>query len=169
MIDWSNIIAADETLIWQGRPAPRCFTFRRWRSALFGVLLLLLCGWWQYTGCNLMRGGGSVVWALLPLPFVAFSGYLAFGQLVLARLEWERVFYALTSKQIIVQCGIRKTRVIRLPGDKLNYQCLYPLGEHLGNLYLEAGKRRMTLCCIEYPRELYECLQVIIENNNSLH
>jgi len=156
-----------EQLVWQGRPAPRCFTFRRWRRALFGLLLLLLCSWWQYTGWQLAQQGAAQLWGWLPLPCVVLSAYLCFGQLIVARLEWERVFYALTSTQLLVQCGLRTTRVIALPLTELRYQCLYPHGEHLGDLYVEAGSRRLTLSCVEYPQQLYELLRVIIEENTN--
>jgi hypothetical protein len=167
MLDWSNYIHADETVLWQGRPAPRCFTFRHWRRALFGWVLLAVCSWWQFVGWTFAEQGRSVLWALLPLPFLLIACYVAVGQILRARLEWERVFYALTSKQIIVQCGVLKTRIITLPIGELNYQCLYPLGEHLGNLYLEFGSRRITLCCVEYPQELYQLLEPIVNANNS--
>ncbi|OQY16697.1 MAG: hypothetical protein B6I36_09910 [Desulfobacteraceae bacterium 4572_35.1] len=166
MLDWSNYTQADETLIWQGRPAPRCFTFRRWRRALFGILLLIVSCWWQYAGYKLMeQQGTALVWSFVPLPFVALSLHLSIGQLLLARVEWERVFYAMTSRQILVQCGIRRTKIIAIPLNTLCYQCLYPLGEHLGNLYIEADKRRLMLCCIEHPHELYGRLRVIIDKN----
>lgn len=159
----------DEQLLWQGRPAPRCFIFRRWRQALFGLLVLSLSIWWQVVGWGLMQQGESVAWTVVPLPFVAVGIYLSVGQLLVARLEWERVFFALTSRQILVQCGFFRSRIICIPTNALSYQCLYPLGEQLGNLYLEAGTRRITLCCIEYPHELYRCLAAIIATESGNH
>lgn len=167
MIDWSSYMQPEEQLLWQGRPAPRCFTFRRWRQAMFGVLVLVLSVWWQVVGWGLMQQGESVLWAVVPLPFVVVGIYLSLGQLLVARMEWERVFFALTSRQMLVQCGVLRSRIICISIYELNYQCLYPLGEQLGNLYLEAGTRRITLCCIEYPHELYRRLEPIIEANNA--
>ncbi|MDY0189589.1 MAG: hypothetical protein RBR22_02545 [Desulfuromonas sp.] len=167
MLNWSNYMHADEQLVWQGRPAPRCFTFRRWRQALFGLVLLLLCCWWQYTGWQMRLQGADLLWCVIPLPFMLLSAYICCGQLLLARWEWERVFYALTSAQILVQCGKWQSRIIAIPLAQLNYQCMYPLGEHLGDLYLEAGNRRLTLRCVEQPHQLYELLKVVIEANQS--
>lgn len=167
MVDWSNAIHADERLVWQGRPAPRCFTFRRWRQALFGLLLLLMCSWWQYAGWQMWHQGAGVLWCVVPLPFLLLSAFLCCGQFVLARLEWERVFYALTSQQVLVQCGVWRRRIISLPLAQMSYQCLYPLGDHLGDIYLEAGSRRLTLRCVEYPQQPYALLKEIIDKNHS--
>ncbi len=166
MVDWSNYLHSDEILVWQGCPAPRCFTFRRWRQVLFGLVLLLLCSCWQYAGWQMRLQGADMLWCVVPLPFLLLSAYICCGHLLLARLEWTRVFYALTSDQLLVQCGIWRQRVISIPLAQLSYLCLYPLGEHLGDLYLEAGSRRLTLSCVEYPHQVYALLKVIIENNN---
>lgn len=162
MLDWEQFTAQDETIIWQARPAPRCFTFRRWKHALFGALVLAMSLWWLVTGYGLMAQGESILWAVVPIPFLLVGCYLSVGQLVLARLEWERVFYALTERQLLVQCGLLRSRMISFDLTTLSYQCLYPLGEQLGTFYLEAGTRRITLSCIEYPHELYRRLEPLI-------
>lgn len=166
MLDWSQIIAQDETIVWQARPAPRCFTFRRWRQALFGVLITALCSWWLVAGMGLMAQGEKMVWAVVPIPFLLIGLYVSVGQLLSARLEWERVFYALTDRQLLIQCGVLRSRLIAFDLTTLSYQCLYPHGEQLGSIYLEAGTRRITLSCIEYPHKLYRLLEPVIGENN---
>jgi len=169
MLDWTQFTAEGEKIIWQARPAPRCFTFRRWQPALFGLLVTVMSVWWLVTGYGLMSQGESTLWALVPIPFLVIGVYLSVGQLVLARLEWERVFYALTDRQLLVQYGLFRSRMIRFDLTTLSYQCLYPLGEQLGTFYLEAGTRRITLSCIEYPHELYRRLEPLILENNAQH
>ena len=167
MIDWATYLTENEALVWQGRPAPRCFTFRRWKLALFGVVVLALSIWWQFAGWQMVQQQGAALFLLLlPLPFVLIGLYLSVGHLVRARLEWERVFYALTSQRLLIQCGVFKSRIIALPVEQLSYQCLTMVGYHLGNLYVEAGQRRLTLCCVEYPQQLYQLLEPIILTNN---
>lgn len=166
MLDWSQFIAQDESIVWQARPAPRCFTFRRWKHALFGVLVTAMSVWWLITGLGLRAQGELMIWAIVPIPFLLIGIYLSVGQLLKARLEWERVFYALTERQLLVQCGLFRSRLITFDLKTLSYQCLYPLGEQLGTFYLEAGMRRITLSCIEYPHELYRRLEPLITENN---
>ncbi|OEU72007.1 MAG: hypothetical protein BA874_02190 [Desulfuromonadales bacterium C00003068] len=167
MVDWSQFTAQDESIVWQARPAPRCFTFRRWQHALFGVLVTAMSIWWLVTGWGLVEQGEHTLWAVVPVPFLVIGLYLSVGQLLMARLEWERVFYALTERQLLVQCGLLRSRIIAFDLKTLSYQCLYPLGEQLGTFYLEAGTRRITLSCIEYPHELYRRLEPWITENNA--
>lgn len=166
MLAWSQVIAQDESIVWQARPAPRCFTFRRWKQALFGALITVMSVWWLVTGWELIVQGEHRLWAMVPVPFLLLGGYLTVGQLVVARLEWERVFYAMTERQLLVQCGVFRSRLIAFDLTTLSYQCLYPLGEQLGTLYVEAGTRHITLNCIEYPQELYRRLELLIAENN---
>lgn len=108
-------LAADETLLWQGRPAPRAYTFRNWRHALFGLALMLPCLFWQLVGIELAAGGAPSWVAWLPLPFNLGSLYLAFGQLLIARLEWEQVQYAVSDRAIYQRRGFFRSRLRSLP------------------------------------------------------
>ena len=47
----------DETLLWQGRPAPRCYTFRNWKLAAAGTALFLACSFWLMLGYQLVQAG----------------------------------------------------------------------------------------------------------------
>lgn len=167
MLDWSQFIAQDESIIWQARPAPRCFTFRRWQHALFGVLVTAMSVWWLVTGWGLVEQGELSLLGVVPIPCLLIGLYLSVGQLIMARLEWERVFYGLTERQLLVQCGLLRSRIIAFDLNTLSYQCMYPLGEQLGSFYLEAGTRCINLSCIEYPHELYRRLELLITENNS--
>jgi len=106
-MNWQPLLLPEESLRWQGRPAPRCWTFRNWRHSLFGMLLLPFSIWWQGIGLSLGREYANVWLFLLPLPVLLFALYLAFGHLLLARLEWERVFFAVTDRRILVRRGVR--------------------------------------------------------------
>jgi hypothetical protein len=109
------LLAADEKILWQGRPAPRAYTFRNWRHSLFGLALLLPCMIWQLVGIELAAGGSPVWVAWLPLPFNLGCLYLAFGQLLIARLEWEQIIYVVSDRSLYQRAGFFRSRLRSLP------------------------------------------------------
>ena len=108
-------LAADEAILWQGRPAPRAYTFRNWRHALLGLALLLPCMVWQLVGIELAAGGAPFWVAWLPLPFNLGCLHLAFGQLLIARLEWEQVLYIVSDRNLYQRSGFFRSRLRSLP------------------------------------------------------
>lgn len=163
MMDWTTILNEQELLVWQGRPAPRCFTFRRWPQALFGAVVLVIALWWQWASLSLVREQGQVIWGWIPLPFVLIGCYLAIGQLLVARWEWRRVFFAVSDQRLLIQCGVWRRRLISIPLTQLSYLRVDPVGERLGHLAVEAGQRRVTLCCLEEPQRPFELLRPYVE------
>ena len=143
-----------ETLHWEGSPAPRCFTFRQWRQALFGLLLTVFCAVWTWMGVEQAVEHGWPWLACVPLPFLGFALWLAVGQLLAARLEWPRVVYAVTDRRIIVRRGLVRPRQEALPLARVSWFRLSPHGEELGSLRVhgEDGDPVLMLHCIEYPR-----------------
>ena len=57
-MDWNPHLEPGETVRWEGRPAPRCYTFRNWKHSLVGLLLLILTGFWQVMSFGLARDYG---------------------------------------------------------------------------------------------------------------
>nr|WP_320115479.1 hypothetical protein [uncultured Desulfuromonas sp.] len=166
-MDWSVWLNEQEVVTWQGRPAPRCFVFRQWQRALFGGLILLVALWWQWVGIGLESEHQQWWWAVLPVPFVLIGLWLSVGRLLAARYEWRQVFYALTDQRLLVQCGLGRARLIALPCAQLTYARVTLVGEHLGHLYVEAGTRKLTLSCVEYPEKLYALMEVRISANQT--
>lgn len=164
---WSSLLAPGEILRWEGRPAPRCFTFRNWRHSLFGILLLILASFWQMVGYRLSFDHRSSLLAWVPLPFLLAAVYLCFGHLLVARWEWEKVFYAVTDRRILVRRGLFRPRVEELPLEELTGFRLKPLGEHLATLRVRGGGDRaptIALQCIEYPRQVVELLEEAVQS-----
>jgi hypothetical protein len=130
-------LAADETIRWQGRPAPRAYTFRNWRHALFGLALMLPCLLWQLVGIELVANGapGWVAW--LPLPFNLGSLYLAFGQLLIARLEWEQVLYAVSDRTVYQRRGFFRPRLRCLPLAAVTNVRQKKLGPNLATIRID--------------------------------
>jgi apolipoprotein N-acyltransferase len=152
-MDWQPLLQPGESLRWQGRPAPRCWTFRNWRHSLFGMLLLPFTIWWLGIGISLGRENAAPWLFLLSLPVFLAALYLALGHLLLARLEWEQVFYAITDQRILVRKGLRGQIFIALPLEQIGSYRLLSQGESLGSvrLFPAGSEHRLTLSCIEYP------------------
>jgi len=164
-ISWPPLLP-EEKLQWEGRPAPRCYTFRQWRHALFGLFLTTVCSVWLWLGVQQAaeQGWPWLVW--VPLPFLGYALWLAFGQLLVARLEWAKVAYAVTDRRIIVQHGLFKPCLTALELERLTWFRLQPLGTELGTLRIhgEAGDPVLVLHCIEYPRRPAELLEAAIKS-----
>jgi len=160
---WPDLLPG-EVLCWEGRPAPRCYTFRQWRHALFGGLLTLFCATWLWMGVGQVAATGWAWPALLPLPFLAYALWLAGGQLLVARLEWNNVAYAITDRRLMVRGGVLRTVETGLPLKQLTWFRLQPLGEELGSLRVHGqdGDPVLFLHCLEYPRRPAELLEAAI-------
>lgn len=160
-MNWEALLEADERICWEGRPAPRCYTFRNWKHSLFGVLLTLFAAWWQVVGIQLSEVYGLYLLTWLPVPFWLLGIYLAIGHLLLARLEWERVAYAVTDRRLLVRRGIRGRRVDVLPLTEVGYFRLHLFAPELGAVQVHSrrGGTMVRIQCIEYPRRLTSLLE----------
>jgi len=152
-----------ETVRWEGRPAPRCYTFRHWRHSIFGGIFLVITGFWQGLGIEMASTYASAWAAWLPLPFLLLGGYLSVGHLIQARLEWEHVLYAITDRRLLAQRGLFRPRVESMELDAVTYFRLHHQGEQLGTLRVHKGKEQMlVLHCIEHPRRAAVLLEEAI-------
>lgn len=152
-------LPADETILWQGRPAPRAFTFRNWRHALFGLVLLLPCLLWQLAGIELVAAGAPPWVAWLPLPFNLGCLYLAFGQLLIARLEWEQVLYVVSDCTIYQRRGFFRSRLRCLPLAAVTGVRKKSLGPNLATIRIDSREGdSLLLVAIEHPELLLRLL-----------
>jgi len=154
-----------EILRWEARPAPRCFTFRNWRYALFGSFFLAICLFWQWLGLGLSEDYATSWFAWLPTPFVMIGLYFSFGLLIQARLEWSRVRYAITDRRLLVRRGLLRCRVETMPLTGITYFNLRPHGEQLGTLRVHRGtEQRLVLHCVEYPQQAVTLLEEAVRS-----
>jgi hypothetical protein len=162
--DWP-LLQDGELLRWEGRPAPRCYTFRHWRHALFGLVLTVICATWAWLGVKQSIEQGWPWLAWVPLPFLGYALWLACGQLLAARLEWKQVAYAVTDRRVIVRRGLLKVREGELLLEQVTWFRMQPHGEELGTLRIHggAGDTVLVLHCIEYPRRPAEFLELAIK------
>ncbi len=148
---WS--LAEGENILWQGRPAPRCYTFRHWLQATIGTILFLACSFWLMVGAQLVYYQGYSWWlALAPFLLAVAAFFVGPGQLALARLRWEEIFYALTDQRLLVRNKliVGKTSTYQISDFKRFKQKKY--GQHLLSLQLYfTGSPPVTLECLEHP------------------
>jgi hypothetical protein len=157
-----------EELRWEGRPAPRCYTFRNWRHSFFGLVLMPVCSYWQVSGVDFAKEYETLWLAWLPLPFLLLAIYLTIGHLFQARLEWNHVYYALTDRRLMVQDGLLTRHIESLELKDITYFIVLPYGEQLGTLQLYKGQeKRLTLHCIEHPRLLTDLLEETMNKRQS--
>lgn len=162
------VFADGETLRWEARPAPRCYTFRHWRHSVFGLIFLVICGCWQVLGLTMAKAY-TVPWlAWLPLPFVLIGLYFFVGHLVQARLEWNHVYYAITDRRVITQRGLTRRRQQSIELSDVTYFKLHRQSEQLGTLRVHQGREQhLVLHCIEHPRRATDLLEEAIKQNQA--
>lgn len=169
-MDWTPVLQPKESLRWEGRPAPTCFCFRNWRLSLFGSLLLVFAVYWLVVGVPLRAVFGLWILAWAPVPFVLAGLYLSIGHLVHARLEWEKVFYAVTDRRVLVQRGFFRPRLQTLPLGELTSFTFQPQGADLGSFRLTGGNspQVLLLACIDHPGRLATLLEAALAANRHL-
>ncbi len=166
-MDWAPYLEEGETVRWEAKPAPRCFTFRNWRHSVFGLLLLILTVYWEMVGVSVGETYQLPFLAWIPLPFMFAAVYFSIGHVVIARLEWDRVFYAATNRRLLVRRGLLRERLLTLPLEEVTWFRLKPLGEELGSLNVVGGDPavKLVFSCLEYPRRLTALLEAVMAEN----
>ncbi len=146
----------DEALLWQGRPAPRCYTFRNWKLALAGTALFLACSFWMMLAIELVEAENySPALVMMTLPLVVATFMLGPGQLLVARLRWEKLFYALTDQRLLVRSGVVSARIRSYPADQISSWQLRRFGEQLASIRILRGDEApVILACLEQPHNL---------------
>lgn len=149
-----------EVLLWQGRPAPRCYTFRHWLQAALGTLIFLASSFWLMVGMQLIKDRNYSWWLLVvPLILVAGSFLVGPGQLILARLRWEKIYYALTDQRLLVRQSVfgNTTSSYEMTGYRHYKSKSY--GRQLLSIKLFfSQKSPVVLECLEHPAALMRLL-----------
>ncbi len=142
-----------EKILWQGRPAPRCYTFQYWKQALVGSTLFLVSSFWLMLALELINEGQPVWLAVLPLPLIMGSFFFGPAQILLARWRWPKIFYQLTDKQLGTSAG-RSVQLSKITDIKLKKQ-----GESLASLRVAVeDSKPLIIHCIEQPDRLISLL-----------
>jgi hypothetical protein len=144
----------NEQILWQGRPAPRCYTFQHWKQALAGSILFLVSSFWLMLALELIKEGHPYWLALIPLPLIAGSFLFGPMQILVARWRWPKIFYQLTDKQLFLlpDKSVQLSAIIDI---KMKKQ-----GASLASFRLAvAGSKPLIIHCIEQPDQLLRLLK----------
>jgi len=150
------VLAEGENILWQGRPAPRCYTFRHWLQALIGTVLFLASSFWLLVGAQLVYYQDYSRWLVVaPFLLTVAAFFIGPGQLALARLRWEDIYYALTDQRLLVRNKLIITRSVTYKmADFRKYQ-QKKYGKNLLSLKLFfVDSPAVTLECLEHPELL---------------
>lgn len=160
-LDWQWPLEDGELLLWQGRPAPRCYTFRNWKLAVAGTFLFFASSFWLMLAYELMVSEGYPWWLLLiPAPLVLLSLWFGPINLLLERMKWEKVFYALTDKRLLLRGGLFSARIKAIPLTDISDWKQRRYGEQLISLrLLIENQQPVDLHCLEHPVNLLGHLQ----------
>ena len=158
--NWQWPLESGETLLWEGRPAPRCYTFRNWKLAAAGTALFLACSFWMMLALQLEEAGDfSSLPVLMTLPLVVASFMLGPGQLLLARRRWESVFYALTDQRILMRGGLLQAKIDTFSASDISGWQQKRFGEQLASIrILRADQYPLIFACLEQPQNLTQHL-----------
>jgi hypothetical protein len=106
-------------------------------------------------GIELVAAGAPRWVAWLPLPFNLGSLYLAFGQLLIARLEWEQVLYAVSDRTVYQRRGFFRPRLRSLPLAAVTNARQKKLGPNLATIRIDGKEGESLLfAAIEHPELL---------------
>ncbi len=154
--DWQWPLGIDEELLWEGRPAPRCYTFRNWKLAAAGTVLFLACSFWMMLGYELVKSEGySMMLVVMTAPLVVASFLLGPGHLILSRWRWEKIFYALSDQRLFIRSGLLQTRIRAYPVQNFTRWQRRRFGEELASIRILRGDDPpLIIACIEQPGNL---------------
>jgi hypothetical protein len=140
------VLDVGEEVRWEGRPAPRCYTFRHWKHSIFGFVFLSICTYWQVLGFSL-ADEYELPWLVwLPLPFVLLGFYFSVGHLLLS------------------QRGLWRLHTDEMKLEEITYFSLHQKGEELGTLRVYQNKeKQLVLHCLEHPRNATDLLEKVIK------
>ena len=158
VLEWP--LQPDETIIWQGRPAPRCYVFRHWLQALLGTLIFLASSFWLMIGYHLVLSQHYSFWLLtVPALLIMVAFIIGPGQILASRLRWEQLFYAVSDQRLFIRSGL-------FSGGVLSYSLFDLQGyrqRRYGKMQISfrlqfSDERFVVLECLEHPENFIACL-----------
>jgi len=160
-LGWEWPLEDGELLLWQGRPAPRCYTWRNWKLALAATMLFLASSFWWMLAYQLMLTEGYPWWLqLIPAPLVLLSIWFGPVNILLARVRWEKLFYALSDKRLLVRDGLFRTEIAAFSLAEIVTWQQKIYSEQLVSIRLVLKNHSpVVLFCLEQPQNLLGHLQ----------
>jgi hypothetical protein len=159
MLIWP--LEQDENLLWQGRPAPRCYIFRYWRSQLVAHIVLLSVGAFFWHGRQQDLTFLALIFFLALLLMSLVCGPL---RLIYLRWHWETLFYAFSDRRLLVRHGNNR-QIVSYSWRLLDAIILHPYTDQLADIELAfTDSRRMVLECLEEPETCLRALPPTTSN-----
>ena len=158
------VLDVGEEVRWEGRPAPRCYTFRHWKHSIFGFVFLSICTYWQVLGFSL-ADEYELPWLIwLPLPFVLLGFYFSVGHFLQGQLVKKFVSYYKPHKRLLSQRGLWRLHTNEMKLEEITYFSLHQKGEELGTWRVYQNKeKQLVLHCLEHPRNATDLLEKVIK------
>ncbi len=155
------ILNPEEKILWQGRPAPRCYVFMNLSLVLAATVAMVL------TGCilwlspiDMMSMPGLIL--LLLLIYLCFYGP---GRLLYRRWRWESLFYAVTTQRVLVCSSSSSVPEYQL--SRLVAANAIPYGDRLASIELVFHDRSsVVLECLEEPQSCLNVLETALKQHS---
>jgi len=161
-MNWSSLLNPNEQILWQGKPAPFCYTFRNYVHAFAGLALSGLVAFWLKVSLYLDASYPHLWWTTLP--FIGIGIYLCIGQFVLARLEWRHTLYLFTDQRLILFKGIFKWRMKPYNYSQVTSFSRRPVGSLATfKIHVEGENKAVFMSCVEHPEALTTLLTDIVQ------
>jgi len=168
-LGWEWPLESDEQLLWQGRPAPRCYVWRNWKLALAATMLFLASSFWWMLAYQLAVNEGSPWWLqLIPAPLVLVSIWFGPVKILLARMRWEKLFYALSDQRLMIRDGLFDAQIESVLLDQISDWQQKKYSDQLVSIRLILKDHpAVILFCLEQPQNLLGHLQREVKKFNN--
>jgi hypothetical protein len=91
----------------------------------------------------------------MPLPLDVASGLLGRGHLPHAGWRWEKTYYALTDRRVLLRGGLWRVRFRGYPATEISGWQQKRFGEQLASIRILRGDEApLVLACLEHPQLL---------------
>lgn len=154
------ILNPEEKILWQGRPAPRCYLFANIGLVLAMTSVMVLTGCVLWFSSIEIKSLPGLLLALLVIS-TCFCGP---GRLLYRRWRWESLFYAVTTRRVLIRrvgSAHKSYLLSRLVAIKVT-----PYADRLASIELVFKNRsRVVLECLEQPQSCLAVLDVIVAQN----
>ncbi len=126
-------LAADEHLIWAGRPQPGAYIFRNWMYSAFGLFWLALSIMWLV---SIASGGLPLAFCLVAVPFLTLAAWMTVGHILWAAVEVPNVAYVITDWRVLMSYGWPRTKTRTIPLARIAELDLWPRDRGYGDIRL---------------------------------
>ncbi len=109
----SRYLAADERLVWSGRP-PQGLLLRP-VDAFAIPFSLFFCGFTIFWEVLAFRDRAPTLFRFIGIPFILVGLHLVFGRFAVDLLQRRRTVYGVTTDRVLILSGVLRETVVCLP------------------------------------------------------